>query len=66
MKFSTDSFTIKKDYADTLRNKISVFRESSKTKKSVFLTLITTFGVQKNGYAFELLRNDILLDDLFG
>lgn len=65
MKFSTDSFTIKKDYADTLRNKLAIFRETSKTKKSIFLTLITTFGVQKNDYAFELVQNDIVLEDLF-
>jgi uncharacterized protein len=65
MKFSSDSFTIKKDYAETLRNKISIFKETTKTKKSVFLTLITTFGVQKNDYAFELVQNDVVLEDLF-
>jgi uncharacterized protein len=65
MKFSTDYFTIKKDYAESLRNKISIFREASKTKKSIFLTLITTFGIQKNDYASELVQNDIILEDLF-
>ncbi len=65
MKFSTTSFTIKKDYADILRNKIAIFKESTHTKKSVFLALITTFGVQKNDYAFELVQNEIVLEDLF-
>ena len=65
MKFSISSFTIKKDYADILRNKIAIFKEFTKTKKSVFLAFITTFGVQKNDYAFELVQNEIVLEDLF-
>jgi uncharacterized protein len=65
MKFSKDAFVIKKEYADALRTKLAVFKDVSKTRKSVFLTFVSTFGVQKNDYAFELVQNEVLLDDLF-
>jgi uncharacterized protein len=64
-KFSMDSFLIDKDYAEKLRSKIATFKNVSKTKKAVFLTMITTFGVEKNKYALGLVQNEITLDDLF-
>lgn len=66
MKFANDSFSISKEYAQQLRSKISVFKESSKTKKSVFLVMITTYGLKKNDYAFELVQNEVVLEELFG
>jgi uncharacterized protein len=64
-KFSLDTFTIDKSYADQLRSKISVFKNATKTKKSVYLTMITTYGVDKNKYANLLVQNEIVMDDLF-
>jgi uncharacterized protein len=64
-KFSLDTFTIDKSYADNLRSKISVFKNVTKTKKSVYLTMITTYGVDKNKYANLLVQNEIVMDDLF-
>ena len=32
---------------------------------SVFLTMITTYGVEKNKYASLLVQNEITLDDFF-
>lgn len=65
MKFSNEEFTITKEYAEKLRKKLSVFRNESKTKKSLFLTFITTFGVQKNTHFLSLVQNSITLEDLF-
>ena len=65
MKFSNEEFTITKEYAEKLRKKLSVFRTESKTKKSLFLTMITTHGVQKNGYFLSLVQNSLTLEDLF-
>lgn len=65
MKFSNDEFTITKEYAEKLRKKLSVFRAESKTKKSLFLTLITTHGVQKNTHFLSLVQNSLTLEDLF-
>ncbi len=64
-KFCIDSFTITKDYAEKLRKKISLFKAVSKTRKSVFLTFITTYGVEKNQYAHQLVQNEVTMDDLF-
>ncbi len=64
-KFSLDSFSIDKGYAEKLRSKIATFKTATKTKKSVFLTMITTYGVEKNKYANLLVRNEVTMDDLF-
>jgi hypothetical protein len=32
----------------------------------VFLTMITTYGVDKNKYANLLVQNEVTMDDLFG
>lgn len=64
-KFSINPFTINKEYAEKLREKAGVFKEVTKTKKSVFLTFITTYGVEKNQYALQLMQNEVTMDDLF-
>lgn len=64
MKFSIHPFTITKNYAENLRNKIGAFRETTKTRKSLFITLITTYGVAQNQYAY-LAQNSISMDELF-
>ncbi|KAA2245854.1 ATPase [Chitinophaga agrisoli] len=65
VKFSINSFTIDKKYADELRRKIGVFREETQTRKSVFLTMITTFGLTNNQYSTSLVQNALTMDVLF-
>ncbi len=65
MKFYNTEFTINKSYAKQLRNKIAVFNEVSKTKKQVFLTMVTTFGVAENKYSQDLVDNNLTMDMLF-
>ncbi len=65
MKFSINDFTIDKKYADELRNKVGVFKEETKTRKAVFLTMITTFGLNKNSYSMSLIQKDLTMDVLF-
>lgn len=65
MKFSIHTFTIDKGYAAELQRKISVFKTATDTRKSVFLTLITTFGVTKNEYAGSLVQKSLTMDALF-
>ena len=64
MKFSTDEYEIDKTYDKILRNKVDRFRISTSCKKSIQLTMITTYGVKKNKYS-NLIGNQVLLDDLF-
>jgi uncharacterized protein len=64
-KFSIDVFTIDKEYAEKLRSKISIFKAATKTRKAVFLTMITTYGIAKNQYANLLVQNGVAMNDLF-
>jgi len=65
MKFSINKFIITKQYAEELRNKIAFFKNDTKTRKSIFLTMITTFGVENNTYYGGLVHNDLTMDMLF-
>jgi uncharacterized protein len=65
MKFSVNPFVIDKAYADSLRQKIGVFKAATATRKSVFLTFITTFGLAQNEYAGSLVQNSLTMDALF-
>lgn len=64
-KFSLSVFSIDKTYAEKLRTKMAIFKSATQTKKSVFLTMVTTYGVDKNQYANALVQNEVTMDDLF-
>jgi AAA+ ATPase superfamily predicted ATPase len=64
MKFSIHPFTINKKYAANLRNKIGSFKADTKTKKAIFLTMISTYGLADNQYA-GMVQNDLTMDMLF-
>ncbi len=65
IKFSKDPFTITKAYRAELEKKIYIFRSETKTSKSVFLTLITTVGLEENKYSLGFVQNVITMRDLF-
>ncbi len=65
MKYSLSPFAIDKKYEAELRNKISVFQSETNTRKSVFLTFITTFGLKSNAHSVGLVQNDITMDAWF-
>lgn len=60
MKFSESSFVIDKKYANELRAKRDVFRRVTKTRKSIFTTMVTTFGVASNKHEQSIV--DVSLD----
>ena len=65
IKFSSGKYSIDKKYAETLRNKAVCLRTETKTKKAIFLTMITTEGLVQNEYANEVhqsLNADILFE----
>ncbi len=64
MKFSVNPFTIDKKYDAELRNKTEAFRRETRTKKALFLTMITTFGLKETLYSGNIL-NDLKMDVLF-
>lgn len=65
IKFSINSFTIEKDYAENLRKKIGVFKDATKTTKALWLTFITTNGLTQNSYSQSLVNQSLTMDDLF-
>ena len=64
MKFSINQFEIDKAYEANLRNKLSQFSRLTAMKKSLQLTMVTTYGVAP-GIHSGLVNNQVTLDDLF-
>jgi hypothetical protein len=65
IKYSQTPFTINKQYANELLNKEQIFRMETGTKKALFTTLITPFGVVENDYKTGYVHAEIVLDDMF-
>jgi uncharacterized protein len=65
IKYSINSYEITKAYDLNLRNKIGAFKDSTRTKKAVFMTMITTFGLIKNQYSRSIIQNELTMDNLF-
>lgn len=64
IKFHAAPFTIDKKYYNELIQKRQRFIEFTKTKKQVFITLITNHGIMNNAYAAEIVDTEILLEDI--
>ena len=64
IKYSQDQFVIDKKLDENLRNKRAAFRYETKTRKTLHLTMITTYGVKHNEY-WGNIQSEILMDDLF-
>ena len=65
IKYTKKTFIIDNEYAEKLKRKVEVFKAVTKTKKQIFITLISANGVKKNKYANELISGVVTLDDLF-
>jgi len=65
MKYSTAEYVISKSYAETLANREEIFRNVTGTKKTIFLTMVTSNGIKRNSYYEQLISNDVTLEDLF-
>lgn len=65
IKFYTDDFVITKEYANKLRQKLTIFQQSTQTKKQLFLTLITTFDLKQNSHSLGLVHQVLTLESFF-
>ena len=65
MKFSLNLFSIDKAYDAELRRKVAAFREQTDTNKALFVTMVTTFGLQQNAYSGSIVNNDLTMGVLF-
>jgi len=64
MKFSVSPFIIDKKYDAELRNKRGAFKMETKTKKSLFTTMITTFRIKANSYSGNV-QSELKMGALF-
>jgi len=64
MKYTNGEFEITKEYERKLLNKLEALAKETGTRKSLLLTLITTYGVKSNAYS-GIVQSEILMDDLF-
>ncbi len=65
MKFSSAEFVIEKKYATELDTKVNVFRAETGTKKTLFPTMITTYGTRKNEHYLGRILAEVHMEDLF-
>jgi hypothetical protein len=64
-KFHDKPFSITKQYADALREKMRIFQEKTKTKKTIFLTIISTYGVASNINSIGFVQQEVTMESLF-
>ena len=64
MKFSKKEYSIDRKDKEDLENKIEAFQSETKTRQTVLLTMVTTFGVKANAYS-DIVQKTVVLDDLF-
>ncbi|MGB0861617.1 MAG: AAA family ATPase [Saprospiraceae bacterium] len=65
VKFYNQEFTLTKVAAKKLQQKIWAFQAATNTRKQLFLTLITTFGLKQNQHSLGLVHQVLKLEDLF-
>ncbi len=65
IKFSEKPFIIDKAYAKILENKKAIFVAQTKTKKQMFIAMISANGIKKSLYSDSLVDSCVTLDDLF-
>lgn len=65
IKFYNTEFAIDKKYANEMANKLNVFKSGTKTKKSVFITFISTYGLISNQYSKQVVQSELTMESLF-
>ena len=64
MKYSGGEYAITKEEHDRLRNRIESFSRHLGRRKSIHLTMVTTFGLKHNTYWNDV-QSEVTLNDLF-
>lgn len=65
VKFLDKPFVITKAYADELRKKAAIFKQSTRTKKTIFITLVSSFGILPNQHSMDLIQQEVKQDAFF-
>lgn len=64
IKYVSDKYEIDAEYEERLRNRASLFRNVTKTKKALCHTFITTYGVAPNIHS-GIVQSEVVMDQLF-
>lgn len=64
IKYSVGQYELKKDYVEWMRERCNLFRDVTKTKKTLRLTLISSGGIKPGKYTSSI-QGKVALDDLF-
>jgi uncharacterized protein len=65
IKFTETSFLIDRQYAEALEQKREIFKNETKSKKTLFITLITAAGLTINEHSLGLVSQHLSLQELF-
>lgn len=65
IKCSDNLFAIDKSYAQDLQKKMDIFQKHTRTKKQLFLSMITTLGLKPTMYSEGIVMSQATLEDLF-
>ena len=65
IKFHTDPYVFTKAKADALRTKRALFQHYTQTRKHIFLSFLSVYGIHENEHSIGLVDNNIVLDALF-
>jgi AAA+ ATPase superfamily predicted ATPase len=64
IKYADNEYVITKTMDENLRNKRSTFIAETKIRKTVHITMITTYGVKHNAY-WNNIQSEVIMGDLF-
>lgn len=65
IKFYNNEYSMDSGYLTSLRNKENQFKTATKTKKSIYTVMITTWGVNLNQYSKAILSSNLKMHCLF-
>ncbi len=65
MKFANVPYEITAKYAKELQHKVLAYRSATKTNKTIFITMVTVYGVKQNEHSAQYVDSFVLLRDLF-
>ena len=65
MKFTSNPFEVTKPYAKELDTKLEIFQTQTKTKKSIFTTMVTTYSIKNIKSYPGLIQEEVNMDALF-
>lgn len=65
IKHHLSEYSINKNYAKQLANKMSVFEDKTNTTKQIFLCFISVYGVKRNIWSEDLVSGEVVLKDLY-